>query len=123
MTLFTILICCSSKKGSRHLFKFDLKHWHIHMFQPYWLILRILHQSFEIERHKGHLSEIVVYLSIYLSIYLDFHVRIIYIFFTLKNPNPIYGELPKYILQYLVTAWHNEFIFTFSKTFEVMSNI
>ena len=32
------------------------------MFHPDWLILRILHQSFEIERPKGHWSEVVVYL-------------------------------------------------------------
>ena len=28
------------------------------MFQSDWLILRILHQSFEIERLKGHWSEV-----------------------------------------------------------------
>ena len=32
------------------------------MFHPGWLILRILHQSFEIERPKGHWSEVVVHL-------------------------------------------------------------
>ena len=32
------------------------------MFQQDWLILRILHQSFEIERPKGHWSEVVVHL-------------------------------------------------------------
>ena len=32
------------------------------MFQSDWLILRILHQSFEIERPKGHWSEVVVHL-------------------------------------------------------------
>ena len=32
--------------------------------QPDWLILRILHQSFEIERPKGHWSEVVVHLYI-----------------------------------------------------------
>ena len=32
------------------------------MFHPNWLILRILHQSFEIERPKGHWSEVVVHL-------------------------------------------------------------
>ena len=32
------------------------------MFHPDWLILRILHQSFEIERPKGHWSEVVVHL-------------------------------------------------------------
>ena len=32
------------------------------MFHPDWLILRILHQSFEIERLKGHWSEVVVHL-------------------------------------------------------------
>ena len=35
------------------------------MFQPDWLILRILHQSFEIERPKGHWSEVVVHLYTY----------------------------------------------------------
>ena len=35
------------------------------MFYPDWLILRILHQSFEIERPKGHWSEVVVHLYIY----------------------------------------------------------
>ena len=51
------------------------------MFYPDWLILRILHQSFEIERPKGHWSEVVVHLYIYISIrdyiysvhYRDFH--------------------------------------------------
>ena len=37
------------------------------MFYPDWLILRILHQSFEIERPKGHWSEVVVHLYITLS--------------------------------------------------------
>ena len=32
------------------------------MFQSDWLILRILHQSFKIERPKGHWSEVVVHL-------------------------------------------------------------
>ena len=32
------------------------------MFMSDWLILRILHQSFEIERSKGHWSEVVVHL-------------------------------------------------------------
>ena len=32
------------------------------MFHPDLLILRILHQSFEIERPKGHWSEVVVHL-------------------------------------------------------------
>ena len=32
------------------------------MFQPDWLILRMLHQSFEIKRPKGHWSEVVVHL-------------------------------------------------------------
>ena len=32
------------------------------MLHPDWLILRILYQSFEIERPKGHWSEVVVYL-------------------------------------------------------------
>ena len=32
-----------------------------------------------------------------------------------KNPNPILGVLPKYIMQYLVTAWDNKYMFTFSK--------
>ena len=34
------------------------------MFQPDWLILGILHQSFEIERPKGHWSEVVVHLYV-----------------------------------------------------------
>ena len=34
------------------------------MFQSDWLILRILHQLFEIERPKGHWSEFVVHLNI-----------------------------------------------------------
>ena len=34
------------------------------MFLPDWLILRILHQSFDIERPKGHWSEVVVHLYI-----------------------------------------------------------
>ena len=32
------------------------------MFNPDWLILCILHQSFEIERLKGHWSEVVEHL-------------------------------------------------------------
>ena len=32
------------------------------MFLPDWLILRILHQPFEIERPKGHWSEVMVHL-------------------------------------------------------------
>ena len=39
-----------------------------------------------------------------------------------KNQNPILAELPKYIMQYLVTAWENEYFFTFSIKLEVMSN-
>ena len=35
------------------------------MFKPDWLILRILHRSFEIDRPKGHWSEVVVHLYIY----------------------------------------------------------
>ena len=38
------------------------------MFYPDWLILRILHQSFEIERPKGNWSEVVVHMYIYISI-------------------------------------------------------
>ena len=34
------------------------------MFYSDWLILRILHKSFEIERPKGHWSEVVVHLYI-----------------------------------------------------------
>ena len=34
------------------------------MFQPGWLILRILHKSFEIKRPKGHWLEVVVHLYI-----------------------------------------------------------
>ena len=34
------------------------------MFKLDWLILRILHQSFEIERPKGHWSDIYIYISI-----------------------------------------------------------
>ena len=34
------------------------------MFYPDWLILRILHKSFEIERRKGHWSEVVLHLYI-----------------------------------------------------------
>ena len=40
------------------------------MFQPDWHILRILHQSFEIERPKGHWSEVVVHLYKKLSLKL-----------------------------------------------------
>ena len=35
------------------------------MFNPDWLILCILHQSFEIERLKGHWSEVVELLHLY----------------------------------------------------------
>ena len=55
------MICCSRKKG----FHLLLKLWHTHMFQPDWLILRILHQSSEIERPKGHWSEILVHLHMH----------------------------------------------------------
>ena len=37
------------------------------MFHPDWLILRILHKSFEIERPEGHWSEVVVHLYICVS--------------------------------------------------------
>ena len=37
------------------------------MVYPDWLILRILHQSFGIERPKGHWSEVVVHLYIYIE--------------------------------------------------------
>ena len=37
------------------------------MFYPDWLILRILHQSFEIERPEGHWLEVVVHLNIHIS--------------------------------------------------------
>ena len=39
-----------------------------------------------------------------------------------KNRMSILGELPKYIIQYLVTAWENKYIFTFSKKLDVVSN-
>ena len=39
-----------------------------------------------------------------------------------KNRNSFLGELPKYIMQYLDTAWENKFFFTFSRKLEVMSN-
>ena len=45
------------------------------MFHPDRLILRILYQSFEIERPKGHWSEVVVHL--YLHEWIDLsHVHI-----------------------------------------------
>ena len=37
------------------------------MLQPDWLILRSLQQSFEIERPKGHWSDVVVHL--YIQVY------------------------------------------------------
>ena len=44
------------------------------MFQPDWLILHILHPSFEIERTKGHYSEVVVHLYMPdLCIFTYFH--------------------------------------------------
>ena len=39
-----------------------------------------------------------------------------------KNKFQIFDELPKYIMQYLVTAWDKKYICTFSKKFEVMGN-
>ena len=33
----------------------------------------------------------------------------------LLNPNPIFGELPKYIMQYLVTAWYKNTLYIFLK--------
>ena len=51
------------------------------MFYPDWLILRILHQSFEIERPKGHWSEVVVHQYIYIYIYIYLYLYIyIYIY-------------------------------------------
>ena len=38
------------------------------MFQSDWLILRILHQSFEIESPKGHWSEVVVHLILFVIV-------------------------------------------------------
>ena len=32
------------------------------------------------------------------------------------------GELTKFIMQFLDTAWENKYFFTFSRKFEVMSN-
>ena len=48
------------------------------MFQPDWLILRFLPQSFEIERSKGHISEVVVHLFYTLSykLRIDDNMRI-----------------------------------------------
>ena len=38
------------------------------MFHSDWLILHILHQSFEVERPKGHWSEVVVHLYIFANL-------------------------------------------------------
>ena len=38
------------------------------MFQPGWLILGILHLSFEVERPKVHWSEVVVHLYMYIQV-------------------------------------------------------
>ena len=40
----------------------------------------------------------------------------------LKKLKSFFGELPKYIMQYLDTAWENKYIFTFSRKLEVRSN-
>ena len=40
----------------------------------------------------------------------------------LKKSFSYFRELPKYIIQYLVTAWENKLIFTFSKNLDVVSN-
>ena len=34
--------------------------------------------------------------------------------------NPIFEELPKYLMQFLITASNNKYIFTFSRRLEVM---
>ena len=39
-----------------------------------------------------------------------------------KNRIPILRDLPKYIIQYLVMAWQNKYIFTFPKQLDAMSN-
>ena len=62
VTLFTILTCCSRKKGFRRLFTFTIKALTYTYVPVCLLILRILHQSFEIERRKGHWSEVVVHM-------------------------------------------------------------
>ena len=45
------------------------------MFNPDWLILRILHQSFEIERPKGHWSEVVVHLYVQRLCFFTKHMQ------------------------------------------------
>ena len=42
------------------------------MFHPDWLILRLLHQSFNIEIPKGHWSEVVVHLYLVSLVLFDF---------------------------------------------------
>ena len=39
-----------------------------------------------------------------------------------KNRIPILRELPKCIIQYLVTAWENKYIFTFPIKLDVVRN-
>ena len=54
MTVLTILIYCSRKKGFGHLLTFTIKALTNTDAQANLLILLILHQSFEIEKLKGH---------------------------------------------------------------------
>ena len=52
----------------------------------------------------------------------SFNVRLFNIKFTLKI-EILFMELPKCIMQYLVTAWENKQFFTFSLKRVAMSNI
>ena len=56
VTVFTILICLFRKKGFGHLFIFVIKA----LTNTDVSILRIQHQPYEIDRPKGHWSEVVV---------------------------------------------------------------
>ena len=45
-----------------------------------------------------------------------------FIYNLLKKSKSFYGGIKKIYREYLDTAWENEYIFTFSRKFEVMSN-
>ena len=69
MTLFTISICCSRKKGFQALIYINYKSFDIHICSiQTGSFLHILHQSFEVERPKGHWSEVVVHLYIFANL-------------------------------------------------------
>ena len=77
------------------------------MLYPDWLILRILYQSFEIERPRGHWSEVVVHLYIYKHkrLYLhrslpDFYGDLVYKLKKIVGSNNFSAQFIKIISHY-----------------------